>query len=164
MSAVLGVLPAKDLIQQALQEGGITIETKDDAGQLVLRTVLQLDGDVLFWATKPAVQSDESCVQLAERHWERVFAHLTELETALVDIGKHAQTWITRLRWSGLIGMIVGMAMAGTTTVSVTDIQKKIFWWALSLAMSAVGAAVRFLGPRIAKRVLLYYVKSWVAV
>ncbi len=57
-----------DLLREALFEGGWTVERRGPGGEVVLRTVLQLDGDVVTLVERGSQLEGD----VLRQHWEEV--------------------------------------------------------------------------------------------
>ncbi|MCB9526532.1 MAG: hypothetical protein H6702_24590 [Myxococcales bacterium] len=96
-SAGPGPLRAPALVRQMLDEGGHAVETLAD-GQICLRTVIQLDGDVLTFV-RPDKLTDAA---LHDRHFERVAAVLAELKL----LGTGLSKVLRGLMWLGPVAEV----------------------------------------------------------
>src|SRR5262245_47735433 len=87
-----------EIARELFHQGGLSVETFDDNGTLAIRTVFQLDGDVICWISRGCAQQGDAFSELAERHWESVVTRTVATETALLNVQNDARRWILRAR------------------------------------------------------------------
>jgi hypothetical protein len=146
-----------EIARELFQQGGWSIETFDDKGNLAIRTVFQLDGDVICWISRVCAQQGETFSQLAERHWETVGTRTAATETALLNVQNDARKWILRARSIGKATTVLGIAgsilsyLRGLATPTLL----------LSFAITLFGFAFWRWGPRLIGGYLLRHLKTW---
>jgi hypothetical protein len=147
-----------DLARELIHEGGLSVETLDENGNLALRTVFQVDGDVICWISRDCAQKGAASLELAERHWDKVVVCTLATETALLNLQSEAQKWIARMRVIGKASAVSGMA--GSMLSYLRALATPAF--VLSLTIAAFGFAFWRWGPRLIARYFVRHFKSWV--
>ena len=140
------------LLRQALIQGGLTIKTRDPAGDIQFRTVVQIDGDVIHWVRRALAtpQATDAGNALADEHLAAVAAQVGALAAALARLEASARRWVTRARIAAR-----GATLASGATAAAGGLGG---YPVLAIASGALGvvslAATRWLAPRVGRRLL----------
>ena len=152
-----------ELIHEVLTQGGLTVETRDADGAVAFRTVVQLDGDILFSIRRASVEGPARDTPIdqsrAEAHLAEVATQVAALGAALLRLSDRAQFWMKRVRIATRVGAL--SSGAGTLTAWVTDMRGSI---GIAVAATVATSAASRWGWRWLLRVLLRRLRSWTAV
>lgn len=146
---------ARDLTAQLLEDGGWCVEHVDAGGTILVRTVLQLDGDVVTRVRRGAELDD----RLLEAHW----AEVAECTAAL---SRSLQRRLVAVRVAGraIVLLAVPLTLGGAARSVEGLVRASAETFGPGVATCILGGSLWRYGAAIARRLLGGRVRAWLGV